>query len=347
MNNQQEYKEFKFANLWYDIYKYRRLYYIILPIAFVLSCAFYLSKPNYYTCKVVLSPEMNSSLRYNSIRILANSFESLLGNMGFDNKGDALTPVLYPILMNSAEFKLSLLPIRIKLGDSGKEVTYYDYLLNYSKRPWWSGLFGKKVKPTSIDIFRPNRVQADLISSLNSMITCEIDKKTLEITISVIDTDPYVSAVIADSVKERLQQYITDYRTNKSRLDLYYDRQVCEDTRTKFDQARVAYANFSDANRDANLKSILIKKEYLEGEMELYNKLYDEQFKKVSKSEADVQKDVPAFITLQSATVPVEKTGPVRSKKVLIFTAIVAIVLTLYIFYKEGDLISLLLYEEK
>lgn len=347
MNNLQGQKEFKFKNLWYDILKHRRLYYIVLPIAFVLSCIYYLSIPNIYTSTVVLSPEMSSSLRYNSIKAIANSFKSLIGDLDFDNKGEAINPTVYPILMNSVEFKASLLPIKFKLDNSDKELSYYDYLLNYQKRPWWSGLFGNKVRPEPFNTFRPNKIQDDLVKALDDIVTCEIDKKTLVITITVSDTDPYVCAIIADSVKVRLQQFITNYRTNKSRIDLNYNIKVCKEAHERYEKARLAYSTFSDANKDANLKSVLLQQEYLEGEMDLQNKVYSQLFRDVQKSEAEVQKKVPAFTTLQSATVPVEKSAPVRSKKVLVFVGIVTFLLTLYVFHKEGDLIPLLLYEAK
>ena len=44
---------------------------------------------------------------------------------------------------------------------------------------------------------------------------------------------------------------------------------------------------------------------------------------------------------LQPATVPVKKSGPKRAQTCLIFLFLAAIITTLYIFHKEGDLLPL------
>lgn len=42
-------------------------------------------------------------------------------------------------------------------------------------------------------------------------------QKTSVISISVMDQDPMVAAILADTLQSRLQQYITEYRTKKQK----------------------------------------------------------------------------------------------------------------------------------
>lgn len=55
-----------------------------------------------------------------------------------------------------------------------------------------------------------------------------------------------------------------------------------------------------------------------------------------------VQEATPAFTTLQNATVPVKKTGPIRSKIVLIFLFLGFLATSAWVFHKEDDLKPLL-----
>ena len=50
-----------FGKIFKDMLKHKRLYYIVLPVAFVLAAIYALSKPNFYNCTVLLSPELSSA----------------------------------------------------------------------------------------------------------------------------------------------------------------------------------------------------------------------------------------------------------------------------------------------
>ena len=76
--------------------------------------------------------------------------------------------------------------------------------------------------------------------------------------------------------------------------------------------------------------------------MQLQFNAYNTLAQQMQMAEAKVQEDTPAFTTLQSATVPVKKAGPVRSKMVLMFLFLVFIGTTAYILYKEGELKKLI-----
>ena len=58
---QQEEISIDFAQIFAAIKKRKRLYYKVFPIAFILACIYALSIPNYYSCQVMLAPELSSS----------------------------------------------------------------------------------------------------------------------------------------------------------------------------------------------------------------------------------------------------------------------------------------------
>jgi len=71
----------------------------------------------------------------------------------------------------------------------------------------------------------------------------------------------------------------------------------------------------------------------------MYSLLYQQK----QKAEMEMQKAKPSFFVIQRASVPIVKAGPARSIKVGLFVFVVALILSLYAFYKEGDLIRFLL----
>ena len=93
-----------FGKIFKDLLKHKRLYFIVLPVAFVLAAIYALSLPNSYTCKVMLASELgNSSRSAGSLANLASSFGINLGST--QATADAINPMLYPDLMTSTDFK--------------------------------------------------------------------------------------------------------------------------------------------------------------------------------------------------------------------------------------------------
>jgi uncharacterized protein involved in exopolysaccharide biosynthesis len=147
---------------------------------------------------------------------------------------------------------------------------------------------------------------------------------------------------MADSVKNRLQNFITDYRTKKAKIDLEYNRKLFKEAKARYDKARQLYASFSDANQDIILESVRSKQTDLENEMQLQFNNYNNIAQQLQLAEAKVQEETPAFTTLQSATVPVKKSGPKRAQMVLIFLFLAFLGTTVWILHKENQLKPLL-----
>ena len=338
-----------FGKLWTDIKKHRRLYYKVIPVVAALGVIISLSLPNYYNCTVMLAPEStNINTTSSSITNLASTLGINLSNAA--RTADAITPTLYPDLMESVDFKTSLFPIKVIRTD-GKEFTYYDYIAYEQKTAWWnkpfgwfSSLFSKQddgeEKP--IDPYRLTKKQTTVVRSLNKKISCAVDKKTRAITINVTDQDAEICALMADSVMARLQQSITNYRTKKARVDLEYVQNLYEEVKHNYEKASKDFAEYADANMNTFLESDRQKRADLELNLQLDRSIYQQVAAQLQAAKAKVQEDTPAFTTLQSATVPVRKAGPKRSQICLVFLLLGFLGVTGYIFYKERDLMMLL-----
>ncbi|WP_244885772.1 chain-length determining protein [Prevotella scopos] len=230
-------------------------YIIVFVVALVGSILIILPVPRYYKCDISLAPEMDNAEGGGKLSSIASSFGVDLGDVA---SGNALQPSLYPDLMKSNEFVKSLLQIPVQTKDGSVKTNYYDYLYHHQKESPYTKVilwFGKKFgdndtltsKTDSINPFMLNKKQDEIFTKIKKSIACDIDIKTGLITISVEDQDPLISATIADSVRAKLQDFITNYKTNKMKNDVKYYTKLVAEAKKKYENARQKYAAFSDA----------------------------------------------------------------------------------------------------
>lgn len=349
---EQEESSIDFGQIFAAVKKHKRLYYKVLPIVFVLACIYTLGLPNYYDCEVKLSPELSSKRSTSSLASLASQFGMSIGGA---TGSEALFPTLYPDLMNSVDFKASLFNVPVHKKDSTRVMSYYDYLADNQKVSWWAtaisapfkllgSLLGKKdtIDQHKVNPFMLTKEQDRIVKTIDKKVVCDVDKKTMVITINVTDQDPLIAATMADTVQQRLQNFITEYRTKKAKIDLEYNRTLFKEAKARYEKARQLYASFSDSNQDIVLESVRSKLTDLENDMQLQFNNYNAIAQQLQLAEAKVQEETPAFTTLQSATVPVKKSGPGRSKIVLVLVFLAFLATTTYILHKEDQLKPLL-----
>lgn len=331
-----------FGAMWTAIKKHRKLYYKVLSVTFVIACIYVMSLPDYYTCKILLAPETGGgSSSLSSISSLASSFGISLGGGG-NSGGDAITPTVYPDLMNSTDFKTSLFPVKVKRKTDQQSMSYYDYLKNEWREPWWDHWFGlrapKKEKDTLVNNFELTGEQSRIAGMINKNVDCKIDKKTNLISINVTAQDPHIAAQLADSVKTRLQDFLTEYKTSKARHDLEYALMLQRQAKKDYEHARRLYVEFMDANQDMVLLTAQQKQNDLENEMQLQYNNYTAISAQVIAAKAKVQEVTPAFTPLQSATVPLAPAGPKRGRLVFIFLLLSTLLTTIWILKRENQL---------
>ena len=325
------------------IWANKRLFYKTLPITFVLSCIYIFSLPRYYTSEVKLAPEMENGMGSGTLGSLAASFGIDLSNM---QTSDAITPLLYPDLMEDNGFVTSMFNIRVK--DIGGEIdaTYHDYLKKYQKQAWFSypiawlkSLLPKKGETSGSDNgFNPyhlSKQDDDIAGAIRKNVNISIDKRTGVITINTQAQDALICQTLADSTKNMLQEFITNYRTTKARKDYAYYKNLAADAKKEYEKSRQLYGSFSDANTDLVLSSYRAKLEDLENEMQLKFNAYSSITTQLEAAKAKVQERTPAFTVLEGAAVPVKPAGPKRMLFVAAMLILAIIFTTTYIIKDE------------
>ncbi len=314
-------------------------------VAGVLASLIILCVPRYYRCEISLAPETTSiSMGGGSLSSIASS----LGiNLGEGMSGDAIYPALYPDLMESTDFLVTLLPILVETEDGSIRTTFQDYLKNNQKSPWWSKtirsvkkLFKKKKKgfsgssDGSVDPFHMSEAEFEILEGVKNSINCSVDTKTEVISLAVKAQDPLVCATVADSIRVKLQNFITSYRTSKARVDCAYYEKITEDAKHEYELAMRRYSVYCDAHKNVIMQSYVTEQEKLENEMSLKFNEYQMNQTQLQMAKAKVQEKTPAFTVLQSASVPVKPAGP---KRMIFVALIILLTFTFTLFYELRD----------
>ena len=302
------------------IWSRRKLFYKVLPVVFILSCIYIFSIPRYYTSDTKLAPEMGNNMAGGTLGSIASSFGIDIGDM---QTTDAITPLLYPDLMEDNKFVAELFDIKVVDEVGEINTTYYDYLEKKQKKAWWSrpielikNIFETKDKKKGgkgkFNPYYLSRKQDGVVNLIRDNILLKVDKKSGVITISATAQDPLIAKSLADSVRVKLQTFITDYRTNKSRIDEQYYKKLVDEAKADFERARRIYGSYADANMDVTLESFRAEQTDLENDMQLKYNTYTTLMTQYQAAKAKVQERTPAFTIIKGASVPIKPTGPKR-----------------------------------
>lgn len=324
----------------------KRLIIKAMTWAFFISIAIILCVPRYYSCKVRLVPEFeNASGVASSLSSIASSFGV---DIGQNENADAISPMIYPELFESNDFIVGLMDIQVKNEEGSINTDYYTYMTKHQKKtlymiPWnWikrtvKGWFVKKKNNNGgkIDPFMLSELQEGLVQGVKSNINCTIDKQTMIITLNVKDQDRLICATMADSVRERLQDFITNYRTSKARVDMEYYERLTENAKQEYEMAMERYSEFADEHRNTILQVYLSQRDELENDMQMKFNTFNAMKTQLDAAKAKVQERTPAFTIIENAAVPVKPAGPKRMLFVLGMVMLTVFGTVLYIL-KDG-----------
>jgi capsule polysaccharide export protein KpsE/RkpR len=303
------------------IWAKKKLFFKVLSVVFVVSCIYIVGIPRTYTSSVSLAPELGNSLSGTStLGSIASAFGFDLENMQTD---DAITPLLYPDLMNDNGFVAGLFDIQVQTLDGEINTSYFDYLQLHQKQSIWSiplswfkGLFKSKDDDgdagTAFNPYQLSKSEDDVAEAVRGNINFSFDKKTGVIGIRTSAQDPLVCKILADSVQERLQHFITDYRTSKARIDYEYYKQLTAEAWNEYRDVRQKYGHLSDANTNVVLRSTNLELEDLENDMQQKYTAYTTFNTQLQAAKARIQERTPAFTVIQGASVPLKAAKPKR-----------------------------------
>ena len=327
-------KEIDFIALGKRLWKRRKMILKWCLVGVVIGLIVAYSIPKEYTTNVRLAPEDNEMSSTADLGALA----AMAGFNLSTNGSDAVYPNLYPEIVSSIPFSLSLLEVPLTDEDGERTFTLKEYLLKDTRAPWWSVIINAPMKlkgkfmalfktkknedgpDHKPDPFRLTEKEDLLIKAVNGAVKVDVDKKTYVVDVDVTLQDPVVSATLADTVVNRLREYVTQYRTNKARQDLAYVEKIHQEAKEAYYAAQQKYADYLDTHQGLVMHSAQTMRDRLENEATLAFNLFNQTSQQLQMAKAKVQEQTPVYAVIKPASVPILPSAP---RKVLILAVFI------------------------
>ena len=350
-NHNDEELEIDLMDLLRKVIGIRKKIYKAAGIGLIIGVIVAISIPKQYTVEVTLSPEMGNN-KGGGLSGLAASFLGSGVSMG--DGTDALNASLSADIVSSTPFLLELSNMKVPVSGS-EEISLSSYLDEESS-PWWSyvigfpgmviggvkslfiededeSIFSDKASQGTIEL---SKKESQKIESLKKKIVASVDKKTSMTSVTATFQDSKVAAVVADSVVKKLQEYIIDYRTSKSKEDCLYLEKLFKERQQEYYEAQRKYADYMDSHDNIILQSVRTEQERLQNDMSLAYQVYSQVAGQLRVARAKVQEEKPVFAVVEPAVVPLYPSGTSRKVYVLVFVFLsVCIVISWNLFGKD------------
>lgn len=297
------------------------------------------SIPREFTTTVKMAPEEagrnNQAAGMSGLAALAGI------NIGSSSM-DGINLNLYPDVVKSTPFLIELCQMPVREQKSDETETLYQYTKNLSK-PWWQSLMALPMKAVGgvISLFKPKEEQKDaldfdpfmltaeqqrVLEALSHRIAVAIDKKTGVITASATLQDPFISAVVTDSLVNKLQEYVAQYRTEKAKRDLEFTHKMFLDAQQAYQEKQRQYAAYMDVTQNVVRQAVIAEQERLRNEQLLAYNVYSQMTQQLELAKMKVQEDTPSVTIIEPATVPTRKSNMSKPVIMLVFAFIAAII---------------------
>jgi uncharacterized protein involved in exopolysaccharide biosynthesis len=270
--------------------------------------------------------------QYSGLAALAGVDLGAIGASGTD----AMRPDLYPNVISSTPFYLNLLKAKVRTKDN-KEITfeqYYHSVIEDGEKAEDKVLKKYPVKEEGIIVI--NRLNELRLKDLRARVTSSIDKKSGVISITAKMPDPVVAADVTQFAMKYLMDYITNYRTEKYKMDVDFLGEQLSGAKGKYYSNQQKRASYADQYQMGamRLQSADVQRERLESDYRMSSTLYNEILKKYEEAKFMVHKETPVFKVLEPPVVPNLKSEPKKSIILLTFLTFGSIVALIFVLIK-------------
>lgn len=295
------------------------------------------SKPKEFVSMAVVAPELVT--RGNSSGL--SSLASLAGfNMNTLAMTDAMHPDLYPEIVKSQNFMISLfdMPVTVETKDSLVHTDLYDYMLNYTKSPWWGVILGfphvamdwmkglfEKEDPIddaegheNVSRVRLTKEQERVALALSKSISATVEKKTYVLKIKVKMQDRVIAAQVANQIIANLKAFVISYRTGKAQESVDYYKAVEDETLAEYLKAQREYSRYVDSHKGFVMQSSMIEQQRLQNIANLKFQMYNQTAQNLLMARAKVQLEAPVLVVIQPGMAP-HKGRPSKVKLALLW----------------------------
>lgn len=280
-----------------------------------------------FESKVVVLPEIQSmgGSKLGGLGALAGLAGIDVGSMGGT---EAIRPDLYPNVTQSLPFVLFLLQQPIYISESKKTQTLQAYFESLNQGLLDDILdFEEKVKP-KLDPQQFSKAveldlkQENLIKDLQKRVVTTFDRKSGIITINVKMPDPVVAATVARLSVEYLKEYVTTYRTDKTRKQLKFLEKQVSEAKGRVQSTEASLASYRDRNSFLVMNTAKVTEQRIQSEFMLAQNVYNGLVQQYEQAKIKVEEETPVFKMLEPPKIPLYKSEPKRLALILMFIVI-------------------------
>jgi len=306
----------------------RKIIFKTIAVFIIIGLVIVIGSPREYKSEVTLLVE--TSTNTSGISSLLQQYGGLSGlSLGTVAGQDALTPQLYPDIIKSAPFLLETMNQKVTESKHNTTYTVAEFLGHHTKpsftgliKGYTIGLPGKIIRlikrkannnlpPVNSGLpLKLSPEQSAIFGALTHRIKAKEGESKNTLVISVEMQDPLAAAQLADSVVKNLTAYITDYRTQKAKMDYNFIASMQTEAKEKYIQAQQALARHVDQNSNVILASVKTEEQRLQSEYNLAFNVYNTLSQQLEQARIKVQETTPVLKILDPAQVPLAKSKP-------------------------------------
>ena len=266
-------------------------------------------------------------------------------NLGSAEVGNQIPPSLYPSIIESTSFKKALLntPVTVK----GVQILVKDYLTqNASGSSLLStvikgvkSIFSASDQPEIIEgdtFIALDQIEYDLSKSLEEeLLSVTVNEKEGFVSLSMIDGDPYMAAVLTKAAFSLLQTTVIDFKIENAKKLYDFVSTQYDIKQKEFEKIQTELALFSDRNKNITTALFDSERQRLQTAYDLSYTLYQELAKQKAQAELQLSKDTPIFSIIKPISPPKEKQAPKRALILVIYTFLGGVLATGFVLVKK------------
>lgn len=324
-----------FKDLWVN----RKVIYITTAIIFIIGLIIYVGSEQIYYSETQLMPE--SSSNRSQLGQIFQQYENILGiQRNFEDNDIQVS--MYPHIVESLRFQIELMQHEIYFGELDQELTIFEYFTEHYEPPLanritdflWNYTIGLPVtawnsirsfssddelEVPTVDFSQFREFEAPkmldnkiryVVANVSELITITREPQTGFVSIGVSLPDARASTEMVILVKNLLQEYVIDYRTEKSLKNLEFIEERFDEAKRNFQVRQDSLAAFQDRNVNLSMQSMAVVEQRLQSEYELAFNLYNTLARRLQEAEIQVQEETPVFRVHEPAIVPGRPSEP-------------------------------------
>lgn len=322
-----------------DLWLNRKFILTIAIAVFFFGIIIYAGSERIYYSEAKLMPETSSTS--SQLGQVFQQYENIVAIQRRMEEEDIRVST-YPYIVESLEFQIELMQHEVYFGDIDQRVTIFEYFNDHYKQSFvqrasgflYDYTFGlprtlnsfinsvfsdsaDEVPPIDFSQFRdfdePKMVDSRIrrvASILRDYITVTREPQTGFINIGMSFPDAHAATEGVIIAKNLLQEYVIDYRTERSLTNLEFIESQYEEAKAVLYTRQDSLAAFQDRNVNPVRQTLVVTEQRLQLDYELAYSLYNTLARRLQEARIQVQEETPVFRMHEPATIPIRPSQP-------------------------------------